>query len=224
MNSFLTCSNCDSFFKSKPISLPCGYTICDCHFTDNKVNCVNCESEHELSECRPCKNIEIEWSKINLENEIINFKKKLEEWPQKKVDLENKISELFSILINDVDLRREEVKKLIDDHFLGLVNNLITDRESVKNKTDKIKLEKNDMDKFLEQFSTNYNKTKSINEREKEIERVKIELNFFTSEFCKDLNSLLENKVYYLTPISKNIDIGDLFGQISIKPENLKNE
>jgi hypothetical protein len=136
----IKCPICLSKY-SKPITLPCGDTICMEHLAnqswtiDKKFKCDVCNNMHILPDEGFPINKTIEkmlqinldkldrgesWKNAKLAFDLLNLKFK--SFEVIKNDPDFYIDEYFAEITNKIDIRREEVKLEVDNHFDKLLN------------------------------------------------------------------------------------------------------
>ena len=156
----LECIICNENLK-EPVLLPCGHTVCKAHEIERRekkaeIYCRECDETHEI----PTKGFPVnrmvedllkrKLQKLDLGEEhtkASNAFKELGEFLKKmrliKQDPESEIHEIVSDLKNKIDLRREILKKRIDDEAQQLIDELEKfERSSLMNhdKIDEFKL------------------------------------------------------------------------------------
>ena len=143
INNLFNCSFCNELFKV-PILLPCGETICQkdldvlkSSHNDSIINCCFCDKQHH----RPPDDFPIIKrivDLIELGNDRINFGKTFEHGKNLLKDLDRTIKECEFInsepsyyiytylheLKNQCDIRRENLKLEIDNHFDQILNEI----------------------------------------------------------------------------------------------------
>jgi hypothetical protein len=185
--SQLTCSYCSKIFRN-PILLPCDDSICREHLTErdvvkqNKIKCKACNEEFQVKENQFKSNEELTQiieSQSYLSDEEISLKQDLEvsikkffqlydEFAQNKAKLESDVFDHFQEMRFQVDEQREELKKLIDDIALKMI--------------DEIKLNESMYLKELKERFSSVHDCKSLEIESKEIE-----------ELYRDPNLLIES-------------------------------
>lgn len=205
------------------ISLPCGFSLDYDHLLrkSKKFECPFCKT-HEITieEC-----LRLSRNRLVLTEKSFELKKKqyeecLKDFEEYKYDPKHFIDLSHDEFKNEIDLRREEIKvmlnKKIDDYYddalkkvqmekdlkLKEFNKRNDDLDSQKREIDSIKIDDNlDLNSKLDSF------IKSKNKMDDFIEVV--------SSIKKDLN---ESK-YGLTDSIEDTDIGKLFGELYLKEE-----
>ena len=135
IGGILTCNLCECFFESA-IILPCFETMCLKHVEELKsgygglneeIKCHFCGEQHQIPRNGFANNkqvtgmIQLEYHKIELSKSSLanDLCKKIDEIIAKYENLnkepENYIQDYFQELINQIDLRREEIKLDIDE-------------------------------------------------------------------------------------------------------------
>lgn len=141
VNDIIKCPICSNKYTI-PVTLPCGESVCKIHLDnltikDNKFKCDVCNKEHTIPEDGyPInktiqKMLQIKLDKLERGDQFKNakFSFDLLNAKFKTFELINNdpayfIDEYFSDLINRIDLRREEIKVEIDNHFEQILSYL----------------------------------------------------------------------------------------------------
>ena len=142
MKSDFFCSMCSKVFK-KPITFPCGCTVCGRHLNDKEaklsstIKCVSCNIDYSLKELelfKPNKTIENLLSKgvhlsdeenmlkQQIEQEMVELYKLCNEFREKNSLLEIEVYDHFVELRRKIDIRREEAKTRIDDIYMEMID------------------------------------------------------------------------------------------------------
>lgn len=148
VNDIIRCRICSKLYNS-PITLPCGETICSIHLNefdisrDKKFKCDLCNSEHLLPENGFQANKAIQkMLDINIDRldrgeafknakaafDVLNYK--FETYELINTVPAFFIDEYFSSVINEIDLRRDEIKLEIDNYYDRLINDLKLSQKS----------------------------------------------------------------------------------------------
>ena len=138
LNKLCYCNYCNQLLLD-PITLPCGENICSKDLNEIKDKCLFCGEAHAVPKQgfqinRLVKElVDLELNKINLDINYNRRKKALNELELKVTELElvmknpnDYIYEFFTGLRNKVDIRREECKVEVDDHFDTILSNIKT--------------------------------------------------------------------------------------------------
>lgn len=79
MTDHLKCNFCNKIFKSEPMHLPCGWTVCSEHLNIQLMDCVVCKNHKiNLNDCHIARNIEISLLELKLKENLENLKIELE--------------------------------------------------------------------------------------------------------------------------------------------------
>jgi hypothetical protein len=246
VNDIIKCPLCSNSY-SNPITLPCGDTICFEHLEDHsytkdrKFMCDICNKFHTLPDEGFPKNKAIEkMLKIRLDkldrgesykNAKASFEKfnsKFKSYEEINNDPDNYINDYFSNMINDIDLRREEIKLEIDNYYDSMINDLkqaqidslFMSEANKKVSIDELKFFKREVKSFnkdLRMLDTDEHKWQSIETKSK-ILLNKIE---FKLKEIKDF--FLLSKQYEFKQPEFKLDAAHL-GSLEMRPtENLLN-
>ena len=174
----IKCKRCFSKLEN-PVSLPCGYVICEKHQHEGDIKaiyCSFCDIDHDIPTNGFPKNrfleklIEKNIDCIDLGDEynatnqkIKRFSELFERFVKIKSDPETAISNRISELKVEIDLRREELKIQIDEESLALIKKLDEYESECKANIISIKAEiesnkklnewKEDLNKWREQMN-----------------------------------------------------------------------
>ena len=152
MNS-AKCLECDlcKMILDKPVSLPCGHTLCYHHLENTneyKVSCMFCFEEHQI----PKNGFQISEKlsfMIDFYIELNPLRKQIKETFNKlndlirdyeKINSDSFVYDYFAEIFNKVDLHREELLKEINERYEEIINML-------KEKQQKCKLNINNVEK-----------------------------------------------------------------------------
>lgn len=246
VNDIIRCRICSKLY-TMPVTLPCGETICQAHLNefeisrDKKFKCDLCTDEHILPENGFQANkaiqkmLDINIDRLDRGEAFKNAKAAFETLNSKfeTYELINTvpaffIDEYFSNVINEIDLRRDEIKLEIDNHYDKLINDLkLTQKQCVimseanrRVSTDELKQFRKEVDLFnkdLKMLDLAEHKLKNIETKSKILVN-KIE---FKLKEIKDF-FLLSKSFSFKQPEVK-ID-ANVLGSLEIKTsENLLN-
>jgi hypothetical protein len=141
LKSQLTCSNCSRIFRD-PILLPCADSICRQHLKwkevlkQNRIKCTKCNEEFGVKdndfksnealsqsiESQSYLNQEEKILKQGLEASIRKFFEFYDEFAQNKAKLDLDVFNHFQEMRFKIDEQREELKKIIDDIALAMID------------------------------------------------------------------------------------------------------
>ncbi|CAF0978619.1 unnamed protein product [Brachionus calyciflorus] len=224
----LKCSYCQEIFKTLPTTLsPCGWVICSHHINFAEIFCPICPDNHIVlrKNCLTTKNIEIKYLKYNVKDSLEKLDVKLEDMNQIKKDPEHYVNEFFGELINKIDIQRERVKLLVDNHFDEILKKAKASQSECQNR---VKSNKNFNDFEYKEFKKKVETfQKTISENQISIEsltnfkncQADIEKCFSYINELKD--SLTDSKIFNITPIKYPIDNDDLFGKLLVSDKKI---
>lgn len=175
----LICCMCQKYFSSKPITLPCGWAVCESHVISNecRLNCMVCEEAHEinLGNCIYSKNLGIKYLKyISQKNETYLIDQ-LDDFEKLKNDPYNYVYQYFESLINKIDQHREAVINSVNDYFFRIIDDIKQTRDNLKelainNKSIK-NLNTTEIKAELDKMNESINNQKNVVELEKTIKQ-----------------------------------------------------
>ena len=243
----LICPVCKEKYRSTPVVLPCGWTVCDKHLkNDDLKTCASCKANHsqtnekDLFKFPVNKSIDLQL-KLHETYEILQ--RTLAKYKNFKVAYDDPygyIDGFFERLLKEISNREEEVIISIREHF-ALINKQVTDIRNKYKKAAELNRQQ------VQQGGINPNmiekkvqKLKRINAKKLEEEllsfqpsedkTVAITVDFETNlmktneriyEIEKILNEGLDNLInkesYQLTALSPYISYEKIFGELEIK-------
>ena len=148
LKSYLTCKHCSKIFK-KPISLPCGHSLCQEHLieSNHSIKCITCDKEFILNQDMFALNhvvndlindeMFLSENERNLKTQIQNsfvklneLNRELDETKQTFGNFEMEFYEHFQEIRRQIDLHREEEqfllnKEKIDSKALEMIDKTI---------------------------------------------------------------------------------------------------
>ncbi|CAF0889384.1 unnamed protein product [Brachionus calyciflorus] len=221
----LKCAFCHKIFTSEPITLsPCGWVVCS-HHTSIATHfvCPICPAKHNISmnNCLKTKNIEIKYLKYKLADSLEKLDAKIEDINQIKKDPDHYINDFFGELINKIDIQRERVKLLVDNHFDGMLQMAKTSQSDCQNKVKNNKIFNEFDDKeFQEKLETIEKALLNSNQINLEtlnnLKDSKAEIDSCISYIGEIKDSLTGSKKYELTPIAPIIQFNETFGKLVV--------
>ncbi|CAF0721360.1 unnamed protein product [Brachionus calyciflorus] len=196
------------------ITLPCGYTTTYQNIINQPDNfeCVVCKDHFvNKQECLSVKRNVLVMKQQEAMNEYIKLKMLKEDFDRLSLDRENTLKESFSSIKNKVDLRREELKKKIDDYYFHILNEI----ENIQKETFATQMKK---DIKIENLGLNpislnldqKDKIKRMDEYLSDLDKRSQNLNKLISEL-----KIGEN--YELTKPNDDFKIDDFFGKIEFQ-------
>ncbi len=130
----LTCSYCSKIYKDL-IELPCDDCICREHLTEqedivqqNKIKCAKCQRAFEVKNAdlfksnKSLKQLVDDKSYLSWKNPFVNSLVSLREFIKHKSIVETQVFDHFQEIRFQIDERREEMKKKIDDIALTMID------------------------------------------------------------------------------------------------------
>ncbi|CAF0878064.1 unnamed protein product [Brachionus calyciflorus] len=170
------------------ISLPCGFdtTFKNLKNCENLIRCMMCGNEDLNIEdilSRPGNRLRLKEKKLEIENE--NFKKLRNELDLVKKDAQFYVRQSFERIFNDLDIRREIVKKDFENMLYDYYNEL---RNNILNQNNKIV-------KHLEKYFAEM----------KEFDNKEIIKKLATSEDCEEKENLIESELKIISEIKDDI-------------------
>ncbi len=145
----MKCPVCKEKYKSTPLFLPCGWTVCDTHFkNDDLKQCFACGIEHNANECKINQQV---LTMVKSEQQ----RKSCESFKEKVLDLKNStlenavqhIENIYGTRLKEFETRMKKVQSIIRN-YLKLQANLINAA-----KEEHLKRFKQDEQKFLTDLS-----------------------------------------------------------------------
>jgi hypothetical protein len=130
----LNCQYCSKQFDSDPILIPCGWAICSNHIKRNEFeNCMYCGEVHlDNVKYSIIKQIQVQLEQKRQRERIVKIIEKLESLKPIKNDPYSHIYNSFDIIINQIDLRKEEFIESAKNYFDNNVNKLKEIRNNLK--------------------------------------------------------------------------------------------
>ena len=239
LKSLFVCQLCKCQYE-KPIILPCGEIICEKDLDifyknqDSIKNCKFCDKEHSKSSKIPAKQtiklMELGSHQIDFgktfeygKNVLRDLDRTIRDYEQINNDPNNYIYNYFNDLKNQCDIKREEIKMEIDNHFDNLlleIQDLCGDyqRSTKMKNNEKINAEIDHSKKTLTDWVKEYD-TISIDEKARD--KIIFKSKFAKIKLEKELDilkrNLLKNKNFTISS-NKAIDKRNL---ASIKCEEV---
>ena len=228
LEKFEALFNCQFCLKLlvKPITLPCGVSICKSHL-DELINdvCKFCKQKHAEGPYQVNQKLnemlELRVNSIKLSPKFVACKESINKAQQfvDKIDLvskdsENFIYEYFEGIKRKVDVRREELKLKIDNHS----NEIISKIDHTRQDCIKMAKEINKITKDIENYKTDLNKLTqrfdSFEFNDEKYDDILSRVNTLQPKFEDILEeykySLLDNKDYEFQV--ENMSMEDVFG------------
>lgn len=238
INSLFTCTFCNEVFQT-PVLLPCGETICQkdlielqLEASSSTINCCFCYKQHH----RPLEGFPVVKrivDLIELGNDRINFGKTFEYGKNLLKDIDKTIKEFEFIhndpsyyiytclqgLKNQCDIRRENLKLEIDNHFdmlLCEIEKFNIECESVMRKSESLSNKLEGYRASLNEWKKSYD---TVNLQEEIRDQVILKAKLTKLKLDIELNALKQNLLQNKTP---NIDFDQeidprLFGSIKFQ-------
>ena len=184
MKMNLNCVFCNEEYKSNPIVLPCGWTICEDHLKNGEIsNCRFCKKQHKYE---PNKHLNIKvltlLKRKKQAKEINELEKSVEELKTALNDPEYYIDNYFRKLIDEMQLRKEEILESIKKYF--------------EDKIDKIEERKASLIQRLKQNEEMASNLKKIDPEKMKIELKQIE--FKQNDNTEGKNRKLQTLIFNL--------------------------
>ncbi|CAF0721369.1 unnamed protein product [Brachionus calyciflorus] len=204
------------------ITLPCGFTTAYQNIINQPDNfeCIVCK-DHVVNkqECLSMKRNVLVTKQEKVKNEYEKLKTLKEDIDRLSLDRDNTLKESFSSIKNKVDLRREELKKKIDDYYFQILEEI----ENIQSETALIEINKIDLENLkLIPFSCKQNydpqdKLSYLDEYLRDIDRKILNLN-------KLIGELKIGEFYKLTTPKDDLNISNFFGKIEFEVNLEKQE
>lgn len=224
INEIIKCIECKKTLE-KPVILPCGKNICRKHF-DEKQNhgqamifCLHCQREHIISSSDLIENSSLQ-DLINTKIDNFDLGETYSKALESCKELKNKLQDLESVqrlsdvyiqdfvinLINQIDLKREELKLKIDTRAEFLVQDLkqfekdcldklIITRSSLESKLQNSNRDLENLSNSLKVFTNNNKEYEKINTScVNKIDEVKNLMKEFKNEILLDRGHEFESK------------------------------
>jgi len=249
MNSLLNCQFCSCIFTD-PIVLPCGETVCQVHTEEICASkCIFCQKKHTAPQHgfpsnKVLKNqLELEANKLNLifsqfsdfKRLLADMNKRYQEIEQLSQDPESFISDYFTELTRQVDLRKENLIEDIGQYSYELIQKidslkkecLLNSRNASKSFERNAEGIRERLDKLNDMFSSYMNDKKEMDLNDKKLEEMisQKESSQIVEMMGRVLNQkrfqLNGNKFYNFLP--SDIRVETMFGSINTSDYDIEN-
>jgi hypothetical protein len=228
----ITCSKCKLILKL-PVTLPCGHCICKHHVNEvletnanNQIECFICTKLYDIpvngfAPNRPLESLfekKIELMDLGKEynsarDKCEQFQELLNRFKRLKNDPEMGIHSVISEIKSKVDLRREELKKEIDNESMRIIEKMDEFEKECKSNLVSLKpdskldegLERweNGLKRWFRQLSTF---ERNVNRWEGILRLSKLQLKSLHSEYLKFNRSLFLNRLDEIKPLQLFIE------------------
>ncbi|RNA22328.1 ubiquitin carboxyl-terminal hydrolase 7 [Brachionus plicatilis] len=204
------------------ISLPCGFSAKykDIFYNNDKFPCPVCKI-HDLTsqECLNMTKNKIFLNEIKLDQKKNQYEELMKEFENNKYDPKYYIDESFDCLKREVDVRREEIKlmlnKVIDDYHDGLLEKIDMERD-FKLKVIEKRIQNTDtFDSAIFKIDDNLD----IHSKLEFYKKSEIKIDDGIRSVTNIIDDM-KNLKFKLTESCVNIDIKKLFGELTWKEEN----
>jgi hypothetical protein len=223
------CPFCGEFFKSTPIVLPCGWTVCDYHVKNNELlNCFKCNSAHVATgEYLVNKSLEMHWNLIKTQQNLDRTFNKISEFRLACANPYNYSLNYYDKLLNEINNREKESMNVVRAYFANMTNKVMVLKNRIKmlepdideNVERLVSVDIDHLEKDLHKFQAKKSGT-DVN-FDKLIESTNEKSNKIYGKLNKHLYNLLDGKPYVLSPLSTNINF-ELFGKLVINKEMVR--
>ncbi|CAF1001771.1 unnamed protein product [Brachionus calyciflorus] len=200
------------------IFLPCGFTIRYQNLKDitSPIKCLICKS-HELNfkEClnMPRNRLIINQKKISMEKE--NLLKLMNELADAKTNEQQFLDKIYEPLFKDLEERRENLKKSIDDYFNSLIEQIIVEQ---KNKINNFRTQLKEID---ENSKVKYEPDGEM-EYDSKIQLVQYNLEALETQ-TNHVQTVLNNLKQIAHLNKSELSIDQIFGQLVCEKINKEN-
>jgi hypothetical protein len=234
LKELFNCNLCREILV-KPITFPCGNTVCEKHFhelknSENLIECTLCQKNHIVPEDGFTVNkiiqhgLEIELSELKLNPIFGNCKKALEETKESAASVENlktnpdgHIKEYFNLIKQKVKFRKGYLKRAIDI-YASEVEKKIEIAESNCLELSKVANDLwNEIDKSTKQLSELTKEFESFEFNDKKFEDIKHDAEILKKKFdqvFKEYKESLVEKNYQF--VCKEVKIEEVVGYFCI--------
>ena len=216
LKDIATCYYCDCIFES-PVILPCSESICGKHVEEMKfvdysneiIKCCFCSDQHQIpkpgfpKDKRTARLIEQEFHKMDfgkVHSKAANLCKEFDEMIKNLENLtndpENVITEYFNRLTNEIDIRREEIKLIVDSWHDDCIEEIDKYKTECSNKLKKeFTQEKEMIDEFKKTLHLWQKKLliPELSKNDFSFEKIESNANSVVKILNKTLNELKEN-------------------------------
>ena len=208
------CSKCVNIDEDFEIYLPCGSTVQykELKNQPNTIDCLVCKNHTiDIDECLEMKKNKLNIKRRHYEIESQKYEKLKVEMASVKVKNEVVLDQEFVKLKNAADLRREELRKQIDEYYFKLLDEIEDKRNVCLKKISEKADEINSFKQPVEENSIEFYK-QNLMVMEKEVKNLENFINFSQNGTFYDLKSKM-----------KNSKMNKIFGQISFNEQYIKN-
>ena len=200
----LKCNHCNETFDV-PMVLPCFELICKRHIENNEfktnndgfIKCPFCNDEHQIPEkidLRIKKLIDLEVNKIDLgkkyslaKQELMSLDQLVKEFESLNNEPESFIYDYFLEIKTKVNLRREELKEIIDLKYEAIMDDLKAKENEAKQEAIKMKLLSENITDLRCYFDGLMASLNNMSFSEKKYSEIILESNFCKNEVVKGL-------------------------------------
>ena len=239
------CTHCNETFDV-PMVLPCFELICKRHIENNEfktnndgfIKCPFCNDEHQIPEkidLRIKKLIDLEVNKIDLgkkyslaKQELMSLDQLVKEFELLNNEPESFIYDYFLEIKTKVNLRREELKEIIDLKYEAIMDDLKAKENEAKQEAIKMKQISENITDLRCYFDGLMASLNNMSFSEKKYSEIILESNFCKNEVVKGLKEykerlLLKKELEFQFETSNDQNIlGDLIVSDSLNPIELK--
>lgn len=235
----LICPLCKERYKSAPIVLPCGWTICEIHLQNFDFNnCPSCKSTHPAqanSKFPVNKSVEIQLKLIELVENFSRTKERFDNFKLAYNDPGVFVDDFFNQLVEKVNKRRGEVVESVNRYFESMIVKINEAKAKYKPSEDGVtsitqqnakmerlkRLRKVNVKKVEDELS-GFNGTiqahKQMKTVDPQMETSILETNQRLSEIelmlDNHLKGFFDENAYQLTPKSNHLSYERIFGEL----------
>jgi hypothetical protein len=223
------CPLCGDFFKSTPIVLPCGWTVCDFHVKNNElVNCFKCSATHlATGEYLVNKSLGMHWNLVKTQQNLDRTFNKISEFRLASTNPYHYTLNYYDNLLNEINKREKESIDIVCMYFANMANKVKILKNRVKmlepdideNVERLVSVDIDHLENELQKFQAK--KSADGSNFDRLIESTNEKSNEIYGKLNKHLYNLLDGKPYFLSPISMNINF-ELFGKLVVNKEMVK--
>ena len=232
----VNCTHCRERFKSTPVILPCGWSVCDIHLAKSSSGfaCTKCSAFHTSSVAYTVnRSLEIRLSFANAQSRLDQTIQRLSEFREVKRDPHKYVDSFFNEFLLTVDLREGEAIEAVQAHFSQMRNEI----NLAKSRFDYLKSDKGEfknfesidvesLQKLMDEFRTEID-TQSARAAPNlcltDLQSVQVKLNAIEKKLRKALSVFLNKNEFKWTEKSSVLHTRDVFGCfVVLKSDNVE--